>query len=120
MPKLLLLSSQDILNKEFQKIPRGYDPHIVDAFLDTIIHDYREMEANKLLTKREFDEMNSKIEQLEKENNLLKIELEKYKNRLKDIKDTDHASFDNIKLIKKIRLYEKHLWHMGVNPETIK
>jgi DivIVA domain-containing protein len=122
MPKILLLSSSEILNKEFHQVPRGYDAHEVDAYLDKILLDYQKIEANKLLVLREYEELILKIEELTKENSELNIELQKYKNRLKNIKDEDdeHINMNNINLIKRIRAYEKHLWNIGINPQTIK
>ena len=120
MPKILLLSSSDILEKTFPQVPRGYDAHQVDAFLDKILRDYREVEANKLLLKQEYENLIKKIEELEKENKNLAIELQKYKNRFANLKEDDDVNLNNINLIKKIRSYEKYLWHIGVNPQTIK
>ena len=38
----ILLSSNDILDKEFKVDTRGYRPQEVDKFLDIVIHDYNE------------------------------------------------------------------------------
>ncbi|MBP3920077.1 MAG: cell division regulator GpsB [Bacilli bacterium] len=40
-----MLTSQDILDKEFKIDTRGYRPQEVDKFLDVIIRDYNEMNA---------------------------------------------------------------------------
>lgn len=120
MPKLLLLSSKEILEKQFPKNPRGYDPELVDAFLDQIIHDYRIIEANSLLTQREHDDLKKKIETLKKENNELSIELARYKNKFENLENEKNVSLNNIELIKTIRKYERYLWNIGVNPRTVK
>lgn len=39
----ILLTVQDILDKEFKIDTRGYRPQEVDKFLDVIIRDYKEM-----------------------------------------------------------------------------
>ena len=41
----ILLTVQDILDKEFKIDTRGYRPQEVDKFLDVIIRDYEEMSA---------------------------------------------------------------------------
>ena len=38
----ILLSSKDILEKEFKFDARGYRPQEVDKYLDVIIHDFEE------------------------------------------------------------------------------
>ena len=44
----LVLSSEEIGNKVFKGVPRGYDPYEVDKFLDSIIADYEKVETNYL------------------------------------------------------------------------
>ena len=41
----ILLTVQDILDKEFKIDTRGYRPQEVDKFLDVIIRDYEEMSS---------------------------------------------------------------------------
>ena len=41
----IVLTSRDILEKEFKIDTRGYRPQEVDRFLDMIIKDYEEMNA---------------------------------------------------------------------------
>ena len=41
----ILLTTKDILEKDFKIDTRGYRPQEVDKFLDIIIHDYEEYEA---------------------------------------------------------------------------
>lgn len=41
----ILLTVQDILDKEFKIDTRGYRPQEVDKFLDVIIRDYKEMSS---------------------------------------------------------------------------
>ena len=38
----IMLSSEDILNKEFKIDTRGYRPQEVDKYLDIVIRDYNE------------------------------------------------------------------------------
>ncbi|MCM1370873.1 MAG: DivIVA domain-containing protein [Clostridium sp.] len=74
----VLLTSQDILEKDFKMDTRGYRPQEVDKFLDVIMRDYDEMGSiikelkmeNKMLTddniklKQEIRMLNSKIDVL--------------------------------------------------------
>ena len=63
-----MLTSEDILNKEFKIDTRGYRPQEVDKYLDIIIRDYNEKDA----CIRELDE-NNKI--LMEENMKLKQQI---------------------------------------------
>ncbi len=116
----LTLNSKEILEKEFNNVPRGYDPLSVDEFLDKIRRDYKVVEANFLVERRDIENLRDKINKLEAENEELKIQVSKYESRLKDIRETDVVSMDNIELIKKINRYEKYLYQHGIIPETIK
>ena len=116
----LTLNSKEILEKEFANVPRGYDPLSVDEFLDKIRRDYKVVEANFLVERRDIENLRDKINRLEAENNDLKIKVSQYEGRLKDIKDTDVVSMDNIELIKKINRYEKFLYQHGFIPDNIK
>ena len=116
----LTLNSKEILEKEFSNVPRGYDPLSVDEFLDKIMRDYKLVEGNFLVERRDIENLREKINKLESENEELKIKVSKYESRLKDIKDSDVVSMDNIELIKKINRYEKYLYQHGIIPESIK
>ena len=116
----LILSSKEILEHIFPGAPRGYDPLKVDEFLDIVLKDYVEIEANYLMKKEEIDALNAKVEQLNKEKQKLEIELGKYKERFSNIKASDTVTSDNIDLIKKINKYETFIYKLGYNPHTIK
>ena len=116
----LVLSSEQIGNKIFKGVPRGYDPYEVDKFLDQIIMDYERVEANYLLGKSELDRLNSRIKSLEEANKNLEIEIGSYKLKNKNLKPTDAVTDDNINLIKRINALETFLWRNGFNPNEIK
>lgn len=79
----IMLSSQDILDKEFKIDTRGYRPQEVDKFLDVVIRDYDEFnnyikeieENNKTLMdenmhlKQQVRNLNMKLEALENNTN---------------------------------------------------
>ena len=63
----LVLTAEQIGNKIFKGVPRGYDPYEVDKFLDQIITDYERVESNYLVTQGELEGLKKRINQLEKE-----------------------------------------------------
>jgi len=116
----LAMNSKVILDKVFPGAPRGYDPFLVDEFLDNILKDYRLIEDNVLMNKEEIDNLNLTIETLKKEKQELEIELGKYKERFKDIKTTDNVTVENMDLLKRINRLERFLFSKGYNPDNIK
>lgn len=116
----LVLSSEEIGNKVFKGVPRGYDPYEVDKFLDSIISDYEKVEENYLASQEEMRGLNEKIRKLEEERHYLEIELSKIKTKYTNVKPTDAVNDDNINLIKRINVLEKFLWRNGFNPDNIK
>ena len=116
----LVLTAEQIGNKIFKGVPRGYDPYEVDKFLDQIILDYERVESNYLATQTEIDALKKRITTLEGEKAELEIELGKFKSKYSKIKPTDNVTDDNINLIKRINTLEKFLWQNGFNPNTIK
>lgn len=116
----LNLNSKEILEKKFPNVPRGYDPLEVDKYLDMVIKDYKLVEANYLDESSEVETLKAKIATLEKENQELKIDNEKYASRLKDINENDNVTVDNIDLVKRINVLEKFLYQHGYIPSQIK
>ena len=116
----LILSAEEIGNKVFKGVPRGYDPFEVDKYLDMIITDYQKVEANYLTTKDEVEKLNKRIKNLEEECHYLEIELSKMKAKYSNVKPTDVVTDDNLNLIKRINTLERFLWRNGFNPDTIK
>ena len=117
----LFLNSQTIINHVFPVVHRNaYDATEVDKFLDAIIQDYKQVEANSLVLRKEYEELVSKSRRLEQEKRKLEVELEKYKARFANIKSSDNVTNDNIELVRRINSLEKFLWAHGFNPDTIK
>ena len=71
MAKKIQLSPKKILNKHFQIDFKGYSATEVDYFLDTVVEDY-ETFAQML------NESYEQIENLQKENEALKMKMGKY------------------------------------------
>ncbi len=116
----LVLSSQEISEKVFKGVPRGYDPYEVDKYLDSIIADYEKVESNYLASQAEMDALNKRIKNLEEERHYLEIELSKLKTKYANVKPTDAVNDDNINYIKRINVLERFLWRNGFNPNEIK
>ena len=116
----LVLSSNAIGNKVFPGVIRGYDAYEVDKYLDLIIKDYELIENNYLLEKKEIDDLNAKIKQLESEKKELELELGRIKLKYQNVKPTDSVTADNIDLVKRINSLEKFLYKEGYNPAAIK
>ncbi len=116
----LNLTSQDILNKQFKPSKSGYDSYEVDEFLDNIINDYRLVEKNMLLKKKQYDDLLKQFHETKEQKDKLEIKNRSYEDKLKDINDTSKVTIDNIDLIKKIDRYERFLWKQGINPNNIK
>ena len=117
----LFLNSQTIMNHIFPVVGKNaYDATEVDKFLDSIIQDYKKVEENSLILKKEYEELTAKNRNLEQEKRKLEVELEKYKARFANIKSSDNVTNDNIELVRRINALEKFLWTHGYNPDTIK
>ena len=99
----IILTPQDILEKEFKVDARGYRPQEVDKFLDLIIKDYTEfMAINKKLAK-ENNMLNDEVDRLRKEIRHLK--------ELEDIEDDRPTSrYNNVDLLKRISQLEKTVY----------
>lgn len=96
------LTSQDILDKDFNVDTRGYRPQEVDKFLDLVIKDYTEF--------------NSIIKKLQKENRLLEDEITRLKQEVRRIKDTEDivesstTRMTNLDILKRLSSLEKTVY----------
>ena len=100
----ILLTAQDIFEKDFKIDARGYRPQEVDKFLDMIIADYTEFSA---IIKRQEKE----IQTLTSDNVKLKQEYSKLRSRLDaasdDASSTSRNSVNNVDLLRRISQLEK-------------
>lgn len=116
----LSLTSTDILDKVFTHTPRGYSPYEVDEYLDKVLKDYRTVEENLLLSKKEASIQEDKIKELEARIKQLEIENGKLLSKMKNIKDSDKVTTDNIELIRRINALEKWVYNHGGVPSNIR
>lgn len=98
----LLLSAQDILEKDFKIDARGYRPQEVDKFLDMVISDYTEFSA--IIKKQE-----KEIRKLSEENAKLKQEYNRLRSRFEAANEDggSHAPVNNVDLLRRISQLEK-------------
>lgn len=99
----ILLTSKDILEKDFKIDTRGYRPQEVDKFLDAIIRDYDEFSS----IIKELD--NDKKEVIE-ENMRLKQEIRNLKTKLEVLKETPSGEVSNIDLLRRLSNLEKIIY----------
>ena len=95
----IVLTIQDILEKEFKIDPRGYRMQEVDKFLDIVIKDYNEY--NKMLKAYEKERQN-----LVKENQELKQEIRNLKDSIAAAKGIE-KEVTNVDLLRRISQLEK-------------
>lgn len=98
----ILLTAQDILNKDFKIDARGYRPQEVDKFLDMIMADYTEFTA---IIKRQEKE----IRALTEDNIKLKQEYHKLRSRLEAAGEDSGSRqvVNNVDLLRRISQLEK-------------
>jgi len=98
----ILLTTQDILEKEFKIDARGYRPQEVDKFLDMVIADYTEFTA---IIKKQEKEMRA----LTEDNVKLKQEYHKLRSRLDAAGDDtgSRSTVNNVDLLRRISQLEK-------------
>lgn len=122
MEKKTNYTKEELLNKEFSVAVKGYNPLEVDQVLDKIIEDYEKFEKNKSNSSVDVDELLNQIKVLKEENEAIKEELEKERNKWKYIsKDHKDIHLDNYELLLRIGKLEMYIHDkLGINPEDIK
>ena len=99
----IILTPNDIYEKEFNIDVRGYNPQDVDKFLDMVIKDYSEF--NSIIKKQE-----KEIKLLTEDNSKLKQELRRLHMAIEAADNGEAApahSVNNIDLLKRISNLEK-------------
>lgn len=100
----IVLTSRDILEKEFKIDTRGYRPQEVDRFLDMIIKDYEEM--NTIIRDLEREK-----KQLIEDNILLKQEIRNLKTKIEMLADSDNSGVtSNADMLRRISKLEKIIY----------
>ena len=101
----VVLTSRDILEKNFKIDTRGYRPQEVDRFLDIIIKDYDEM--NSIISELESDK-----KELLDDNLRLKKELRNLRSKLElaTTNDSQGATGVNADLLRRLSNLEKIIY----------
>ena len=100
----IVLTSRDILEKDFKIDTRGYRPQEVDRFLDMIIKDYEEM--NSIIR-----ELEREKKQLVEDNIQLKQEVRNLKTKLDVLVDAEsNGNNTNADVLRRISKLEKIIY----------
>lgn len=100
----ILLTSKDILDKEFKIDTRGYRPQEVDKFLDIVIRDYNEF--GKLLKESELEKR-----ELIEDNIRLKQEVRKLQTKIEALSDgNNNVEVNNADLLRRLSNLEKIIY----------
>lgn len=100
----IVLTSRDILEKEFKVDTRGYRPQEVDRFLDMVIKDYEEMNAIIRDLERE-------KKQLIEDNISLKQEIRNLKTKIDVLSESDgNSGTSNVDVLRRISKLEKIIY----------
>lgn len=100
----VVLTSRDILEKEFKIDTRGYRPQEVDAFLDTIIKDYDEMKS--MIRELERDK-----KQLIEDNISLKQDIRNLKTKIEILSESEGVgNTSNVDVLRRISKLEKIIY----------
>ena len=98
----IVLTSRDILEKEFKIDTRGYRPQEVDKALDIVISDYKAYDRKIRSLENQIDELNSEILDL-------KHKLRNAKESIEIVKNVD-KEITNVDLLRRISQLEKIIY----------
>ncbi len=105
----IVLTPQEILDKEFKIDARGYRPQEVDKFLDLVINDYNEFII-------EIKKLKKEVALLNDENGKLKNELRRIKANIEAAEESaSSSSVSNVDLLRRLSQLEKVVY--GKNEE---
>lgn len=98
----IVLTTQDIVNKDFTIEPKGFKPQEVDAFLDIIIKDY-------VAYDKEIKRLRKELATLSEENSNLRGEIRKLRDLETIVSEDKEASkpVNNVDLLRRISQLEK-------------
>jgi len=116
------LTTELILNKKFTPDMKGYNGHEVDSFLDLILEDYRLIE---LFIQQELPQLKAQeslVQGLKNRIRDLEIQVAEMKDKVSVINanKTMEINQDNFLLIKKLGIFEKELFKLGIDPNKLK
>lgn len=98
-----MLTSQDILDKEFKIDTRGYRPQEVDKYLDIIIRDYNEKDAC-------IQELEENNKTLTEENTRLKQQIRNLTLKLETIESNGNNGTNTADVLRRLSNLEKIIY----------
>lgn len=119
MADKLNYTSKSLLEVEFTKNVRGYDPLQVDQTLDKVIEDLSHYERFKEETIPYIQTLERNIYDLKEKIKDNEVEIAKLNNRLSNIKDDTNVSKENMALLKRITTLENALYKLGKDPSKL-
>lgn len=102
----ILLSSKEILDKEFKVDTRGYRPQEVDKYLDVVIRDYEEF--NKIIS-----DLEKEKQEIIEDNIRLKQEVRRLRSQIDALKESasmGSSTSNNADLLRRISNLEKIIY----------
>lgn len=99
----ILLTSKDILEKEFKIDTRGYRPQEVDKYLDVIIRDYEEFA--RIIKENETDK-----KEIIEDNIRLKQEIRRLRTQLDALKEGVTSEVSNADVLRRLSNLEKIIY----------
>lgn len=112
-------TSETLLNKKFSPAEKGYDPLEVDEVFDEIIEDYKAFEKELVTVNAKCAKQEKDIENLKKDIRNKEVEVAEVKKQYGAFPKAGGVSQDNVKLLKKIDIYERALYKKGVDPQKL-
>ena len=96
----VMLTTKDLLEKEFKVDTRGYRPQEVDKFLDIVIKDYESFLSI-------IDELENEKKELVDDNIKLKQDIRLLKTKIDAIKDGGMSEVSNADILRRLSNVEK-------------
>lgn len=112
-------TSETLLNKKFSPAEKGYKPLEVDEVFDEIIEDYKSFEKEIVSLNSKCDKQEKDIEDLKKELRKSELEIAEVKKQYGAFPRNGGVSQDNVKLLRKIDVYERALYKKGIDPKKL-
>ena len=109
----IVLSPEEIYEKEFKIDARGYRPQEVDNFLDIIIKDYAEFKRIVRGYEKEYQRLSSENANLKAQLRQLQTELETKES------DEDNGAVSNVDLLRRISQLENEKKELEIELDTL-
>ena len=112
-------TAESLLNHKFSPAEKGYNPLEVDEVFDGIIEDYKAYEKALKEALEECEKQSEDIKELKKQVRQFEVDIAEVKKQYGAFPKNGAVSQDNVKLLKKIDVYERALWKKGIDPKKL-